>query len=92
MGTIKYVACPKCGDPFTEPLLPASASYHLVRTHTRGRDTCCRVVLTVHPDGHTEVEEVPAEISLEDALREYQEEAFFQNLAKGRKPMGWWWL
>ena len=93
MSAVKYVTCPQCGDPFTEPLLPASASYHLVRTHTRGaRRDRCRAVLTVHPDGRTEAEVVPAEISLEDALREYQEEAFYQNLVKGRGAMGWWML
>ena len=90
MSTVKYVTCPQCGDPFTEPLLPASASYHLVRTHTRGaRRNRCRAVLTVHPDGRTEAEVVPAELSLEDALYEYQEEAFYQYVVGDRKAGGW---
>lgn len=72
----RYVICPRCDDPFTEPFLPASVSYHVVRTHIWEGRGACRVVVTVHPDGRTEAEVIPSRLSLEDALYEYVDWVF----------------
>ncbi len=61
MNGPSYVTCPGCGSLFAEPVRSAPASYSLVRTHTAGETETCRVVVTVHPDGRVETEEVPTE-------------------------------
>jgi hypothetical protein len=91
MSTVEYVTCPQCGDPFTEPLLPASASYRLVRTHTRGaKRNTCRVVLTVHPDGRTESEVVPTPLTLEEALAASASPRVTPPIESSTTPPLWW--
>ena len=75
MTELRYIDCPHCGLSTEEPLLPARASYRLVHTHRLREGGPCRVVVTVHPTGRTEIDAVPAEVSLEDALCEYRLEA-----------------
>ncbi len=66
---LQYVSCPRCHQRVREPFLPAEATYRVAVIHSRRGRASCRLLVTVHPSGRTEVEGVPEDVSLEDALK-----------------------